>query len=57
MKKETLMKIFEIHKTTNFCISTSNATGRGINGVSYYSDHEDSRFYGGLFGFGALSSL
>lgn len=35
MKKETLMKIFENNKTTNFCISTSNATGRGINGVSF----------------------
>lgn len=35
MTKETLKKIFEIHKTTNFCISTSNATGRGINGVSF----------------------
>ena len=35
MKKETLMKIFEDNKTTNFCISTSNATGRGINGVSF----------------------
>lgn len=35
MKKETLMKIFQDNKTTNFCISTSNATGRGINGVSF----------------------
>lgn len=35
MKKETLMKIFEDNKTTNFCISTSNATGRGINGISF----------------------
>lgn len=35
MKKETLIKIFEANKTTNFCISTSNATGRGINGVSF----------------------
>lgn len=35
MKKETLMKIFEDNKTTNFRISTSNATGRGINGVSF----------------------
>ena len=29
------MRIFEDNKTTNFCISTSNATGRGINGVSF----------------------
>ena len=35
MKKETLMKIFQDNKTTNFRISTSNATGRGINGVSF----------------------
>lgn len=35
MKKETLMKIFNDNKTTNFRISTSNATGRGINGVSF----------------------
>ena len=37
MKKETLMKIFQENKTTNFRISTSNATGRGINGVSFDS--------------------
>ena len=35
MKKETLMKIFQNNKNTNFRISTSNATGRGINGVSF----------------------
>ena len=35
MKKETLMKIFQDNKSTNFCISTSNAAGRGINGVSF----------------------
>lgn len=29
------MKIFQENKTANFCISTSNATGRGINGVSF----------------------
>lgn len=29
------MKIFQDNKTTNFCISTSNATGHGINGVSF----------------------
>lgn len=35
MKKETLMKIFQDNKSTNFCISTSNGRGRGINGVSF----------------------
>lgn len=35
MTRETLMKIFQDNKTTNFCISTSNGRGRGINGVSF----------------------
>lgn len=35
MTKNSLMTIFKKHNGVNFCISTCNAVGRGINGVSY----------------------
>lgn len=35
MTKKSLMTIFKKHNGVNFSISTCNAVGRGINGVSY----------------------
>ena len=35
MKKETIIKIFENNKTTNFSIITNIAEGKGINGVAF----------------------
>lgn len=35
MKKETLIKIFNDNKTTNFLLITNIGEGRGINGVSF----------------------
>ena len=42
MTKETVMAIFNAHKTTNFCITTNIAEGRGINGVSFGSFEGES---------------
>lgn len=37
MTRETLMKMFEKNKNTNFRINTNIAQGKGINGVAFSS--------------------